>query len=346
MHKFDKEFEPFFGNPAIKELLAKHGQDSDVLTSLKNEEERLCDREKLEQFKLAVAENPHLFARKNVLTMRSGLGLVAIWVARLDPPPAKVYCLDDSNSIEMTRKLVKDLGLGHIIECIKAKASEVSLPEKSIDVIIGEWFGYFGINQSYIYDLIELRDRLLKSDGVVLPNKVNFYMAGFTDKDRVARKFEFWDNVYSFAMPSMKQICQGEAGFDKVDPKILVTQFQHLHSIDLSRARVKDTAFVAQFELEPKFKNAHVNGVVLWFDVVFSKCHIPIVINTSPYKNKTDICNCLLYFKKPFVVPDKRSVWGSFAFKNNDDDVSISNVRLSVHVDKTDVNFNQFYLLH
>lgn len=344
MHKFDQEFEAFFSTDATKRLLSTCVySDADLLNALKNEEERLWDIERNQTFKYAIMSNPHLFAGKTVLTLRSGLGLHAIWAAQAGAK--RVICVDDSQAMDETKRIVEKMGLDSVIDCLKVKIDGLLLKEKSIDIIIGEWFGFFGMNQGYIYDFIEVRDKFLAKNGFIFPNLLEMHAAGFSDKENIGKKFQFWDNVYSFSMPSMKEICHGEAIFEKVEASQLVTKFDRFQTIDLNTATADDLAFVANFKLTPKKPNSVINGIVLWFDVVFGKAHNEVVLSTSPYENKTDLCNVILMTKKPFSLGQNGYLQGNIAMKNNGDDVNKTQVKLSLKVPKTDQSASQFFII-
>lgn len=52
-----------------------------------------------------------------------------------------VYAIDTSNVIQLTRRIVADNKLTHKITVIKGKATDISLPVESVDIIVSTFFG-------------------------------------------------------------------------------------------------------------------------------------------------------------------------------------------------------------
>lgn len=49
------------------------------------------------------------------------------------------------------------------------------------------------------------RDRWLRPDGLILPNKVSLHLVGIEDEVYKRNKYNFWDNVYGIDMTAMKR---------------------------------------------------------------------------------------------------------------------------------------------
>lgn len=61
--------------------------------------------------------------------------------------------------------------------------------------------GYFLLYESFIYDIIKARDRLLKPGGLILPDRFAMYVCGLTDtKEFKLEKQSFWRDVYGVDM--------------------------------------------------------------------------------------------------------------------------------------------------
>lgn len=57
----------------------------------------------------------------------------------------------------------------------------MELPEK-VDIIISEWMGYFLLYESMLDCVLYARDRWLKPDGIMMPDKAKMYIALLEDK--------------------------------------------------------------------------------------------------------------------------------------------------------------------
>ena len=61
--------------------------------------------------------------------------------------------------------------------------------------------GYFLLYESFIYDIIKARDKLLKPGGIVLPDKFAMYTCGVIDsRETKLEKVVFWWDVYGVDM--------------------------------------------------------------------------------------------------------------------------------------------------
>ena len=49
------------------------------------------------------------------------------------------------------------------------------------------------------------RDRWLKPDGILLPQKVSLSIVGIEDEEYKRNKYSFWDKVYDVDMSCMKR---------------------------------------------------------------------------------------------------------------------------------------------
>ena len=72
---------------------------------------------------------------------------------------------------------------------------EIKLPVEKVDIIISEWMGYFLLFESMLDTVLFARDKYLKPDGLMLPDKVCLKMVAVEDSRYKHRKFDFWDDV-------------------------------------------------------------------------------------------------------------------------------------------------------
>jgi predicted RNA methylase len=62
-------------------------------------------------------------------------------------------------------------GLSSKIEIIHAKAEEVTLLQKTAEVIVSEWIGYFLLFERMLPSVLAVRDTNLKKDGIMIPRR-------------------------------------------------------------------------------------------------------------------------------------------------------------------------------
>jgi protein arginine N-methyltransferase 1 len=292
-------------------------------------EEMLKDKVRTLGYQRAILENKHLIENKVVLDVGCGTAILSLFAATAGA--RIVYAVDSSDIIIQAKQIVIDNGFADKIICIQAKMEEVQLPEK-VDVIISEWMGYFLLYETMLPTVLYARDKWLKEDGILLPDKANLYLAAIEDGDYKEEKINYWDNVYGFNFKCIKDIALREPLVDTVDAQAVVTSACKILALDLNKCTKADLTFRADYEFYGK-RNDFVHGFLAWFDITFSACSKPVYFSTAPQCKYTHWKQTVFYLKHTLTVSssDKISGWIDVSpNKNNERDLDIV-----VHVDFT-----------
>ena len=84
--------------------------------------------------------------------------------------------------------------------------------------------GYCLLYESMLYTIIEARDRWLKPNGIVLPDKYQMFMAGVDDVTSLSiTKKQWWQNVYGVDMSCLGKNFIIEPLVDLCPKSMLVT---------------------------------------------------------------------------------------------------------------------------
>lgn len=67
------------------------------------------------------------------------------------------------------------------IDLIHDRAETASLPVEKVDVIVSEWMGYFLLFEGMLDSVLVARDRFLRTDGLMLPNRCALRILGVSD---------------------------------------------------------------------------------------------------------------------------------------------------------------------
>ncbi len=111
-----------------------------------------------------------------------------------------MYAVEASNSAVIAQKLVDANGYSDVIEIIRGKLEEITLPEK-VDLIISEPLGFLLVHERMIESYVRARDLFLKEGGLMFPSTGSIIFAPLTDdalhKEQLT-KINFWknDNFY------------------------------------------------------------------------------------------------------------------------------------------------------
>ena len=125
-----------------------------------------------------------------VLDMGAGSGIMSFFAAVAGA--RKVYAVERTGIVKITRELAEQNGLLNQIQIIQSDILKVQLPEK-VDVLVSEWLGPFGVDENLLYPVLVARDRWLKENGKILPEVVTAWMAPAFDPVLDSDMF-FWQS--------------------------------------------------------------------------------------------------------------------------------------------------------
>jgi type I protein arginine methyltransferase len=91
-----------------------------------------------------------------------------------------------SSIINKAKEIVEANGLTSKITLLQGKMEEVEMPQHvmldgKVDIIISEWMGYFLLYESMLDTVLYARDRYLRQDGKIFPDRATIYMAAIED---------------------------------------------------------------------------------------------------------------------------------------------------------------------
>jgi len=260
--------------------------------------------------------NKHLFAGKVVLDVGCGTGILSMFAAKAGA--AKVIGIECSNIAQHAVSIIKANRMDHIITIVKGKVEEVELPAgiEKVDIIISEWMGYCLFYESMIETVILARDKWLKPDGLLFPDKCSLYITAIEDRQYKDDKIHWWDDVYGFDMSCIKSVAIREPLVDIVDQKMVVTNHCLLMEVDLNTLKKEELAFESMFRLTARHDD-YIHAVVTFFTVEFSKCHKRTWFSTAPEAPYTHWKQTVFYLNDYATVKKGEQVHGVFSIKQN-----------------------------
>jgi type I protein arginine methyltransferase len=113
----------------------------------------------------------HIQPGDRVIDLGTGTGILAALAARRGA--AKVYALDHSTILEHARTLAAHNDIQNV-EFIAQHSSAFTIDEK-VDVILHEQMGDCLFDESMVANVADLRDRLLKPGGRILPSRFQLF---------------------------------------------------------------------------------------------------------------------------------------------------------------------------
>jgi protein arginine N-methyltransferase 1 len=277
-------------------------------------EEMLKDEVRTLTYRNSMMHNRHLFAGKTVLDIGCGTAILSMFAAKAGA--AKVIGIDCSNIVDHARTIVEVNKLDHIVTVIKGKVEEVELPVEKVDIIISEWMGYSLFYESMLDTVLYARDKWLKPDGLMFPDRATLYVCAIEDRQYKDDKINWWDDVYGFDMSCIRKVAISEPLVDVVDPKQVVTSSCVVKDVDLYTVKVEDLAFTNPFHLTVR-RNDYVQAFVSYFSVEFTKCHKRIGFSTGPENRYTHWKQTVFYLNDSLTVKKGEEIHGVFSCKPN-----------------------------
>lgn len=264
-------------------------------------EEMLKDEVRTRTYMNSIMQNTHIFKDKVVLDVGCGTGILSLFAAKAGA--RHVYGIDMSAIAESAKQIVKDNGLADRITIIQGKVEDVELPgcEDGVDIIISEWMGYFLLYESMLDTVLYARDRWLKPDGLLFPDKATMYMVAIEDGDYRNEKIDWWGNVYGFNMECIGKMALMEPLVDIVEPNQVCSQPAVVATFDIKQMKKEDASFHTSFAV-PITRKDYVHALVAYFDVTFNGCHKPLGFSTSPRARVTHWKQTVFYLKDTLIV--------------------------------------------
>jgi protein arginine N-methyltransferase 1 len=147
-------------------------------SSFYEQERMLADRPRMEFYRAAIQR--HIQPGDRVVDLGTGTGILAALAARRGA--AKVYAIDHS-AILKTAQMLAVANRVERVEFIATHSKEFTAAEP-VDVILHEQMGDGLFDEDMMANVCDLRDRLLKPGGLILPSRFEFYCEPIKVRDR------------------------------------------------------------------------------------------------------------------------------------------------------------------
>ncbi|MBC7365514.1 MAG: class I SAM-dependent methyltransferase [Undibacterium sp.] len=133
------------------------------------QEKMLADRPRMAFYHAAITR--HIQPGDRVIDLGTGTGILAAFAARRGA--AQVYAVDHSEILRHAKTLAVANGIQKV-EFISMHSSKLELAEP-VDVILHEQMGDCLFDEAMVTNVCDLRDRLLKPGGLILPSCFDLY---------------------------------------------------------------------------------------------------------------------------------------------------------------------------
>lgn len=231
-------------------------------------ETMLADTVRLDSYAQALAK--YVTPDDVVLDLGTGSGILSFLAAKQHPK--KLYSIDHGEMIENARLVAAHNGFDNIT-FIKSPSQNVSLPEK-IDILVQEQMGSWLFNENMIESVLDVRDRLLKVGGKILPGKFELFIEPIqlNDEDRVPFLWE--QNIANISFDHLKTLKTqlGAAHFQTTIKPHQVERFlcqpKAIFTFDLATLRKVDIPTTLHYR-RMVTTGGRLDGFCLYFNAIF-----------------------------------------------------------------------------
>lgn len=305
-------------------------------------EEMIKDKVRTGTYQKAILDNKEVFKDKIVLDIGCGTGILSIFAVQAGAK--HVYGIEFADIADFAKDILVKNKLEDKITIIKSKVEEAVLPVDKVDIIISEWMGYLLLYEAMLDTVLYARDKWLKKDGLMFPDRAMIFMAGLEDRYYKERKVDSWEDVYGFNMSVVKKSAVSEPLIDTCSKDYIITDTAKILDISLYTVKKEDLDFVSGYKLNV-FKTDYFSCLTTWFDVVFERVPHPITLHTGPFGPYTHWKQVELYLEKNIKVNKGEVVKGNIAILKDQKNPRYLNIKVSYHFEGGKGDFVNMYIL-
>jgi len=160
--------------------------------------------------------------------------------------------------------------------------------------------------------VIYARDKWLKKDGYLLPDRASISICGIEDEDYKEEKIAWWNRVWGYDMASIKKLTMLEPLVDTVSENAIVTDHCAILSIDLYNVKKEELDFRAPFRLKGTRQDA-CHAFVVYFDIWFTSASPPVHFSTGPHAEYTHWKQTVFYLEEPIKAQKDEMLKGKIS---------------------------------
>ena len=169
-----------------------------------------------------------------VLDLGTGSGLLAVLACRAGA--RCVYAIEASDAVQMGTLLTSTTEFAERIEFVHATSQKVALSEQ-VDVIVGDIHDTFGFQPGGLASIMDVRDRLLKPGGTLIPQATELMIAPLEAAALYAREIDVWNGcVHGVGLSSIRPFAVSHVHPGRFDSDQLLSPAAAIGTLHLARA--------------------------------------------------------------------------------------------------------------
>ncbi len=199
-----------------------------------------------------------------VVDLGAGLGILSLLAIRAGAK--RVFAIEKASSIEMAEAVARENGMADRIVYLRGDSKSLELPERA-DVLISETLGSFGLDENTLDSVIDARQRFLKPDAKLLPERIRPWLVP-VEVPGVHDSFDFWSDIsgFDFSLVSQATIegqAKGPLGLISIGQEPMLCTPQCLGEFNLYDVASPQVRKTLHFNVT---RSGFVDGLVGWFE--------------------------------------------------------------------------------
>lgn len=262
---------------------------------LQTHHELLADRVRVKAF--AEAIEAIVQPGNTVMDFGTGTGLLAWLAARSGA--ARVHAIENEEVLLIAREMIKRSAQSISL----AKNPPPELQQQSVDVLIAEVVGSFGIQSTSLEALLQVRDTYLSPKGRIIPQALELYVAPAWSAS-CAKRLSFWKQYYlGMDLNVAHHAAANQIYLCVLRPDDILGGAIRAANYDMRSCGTFDFSWRGRFTLEASEGNGPraVNGLAGWFRIMLGD---GVSLDTSPQSSTTSWYHTFFPFPHPVFVYD------------------------------------------
>jgi protein-L-isoaspartate O-methyltransferase len=175
-----------------------------LFADLSQHDRMLADSVRIEAYYAALQK--HVKPGDVVIDLGTGSGVLAFFASRLGA--RRVHAIEHGPVIEAADAVARDNGLDNItFHHVHSRSFDV--PER-VDVIVHEQIGESLFDEAVVENVADLRDRLLKTGGVILPAKLHLYVEPAELQDDARFPFAWQQELHGVSFRALRRFADAQ----------------------------------------------------------------------------------------------------------------------------------------
>ncbi len=247
----------------------------------------LADQQRTDGYRKAIFE----LVQENdtVLDFGAGTGILSFFAAQ--KTRAAVHALEKTNMIRVAKNLAESNGFENI-RFHHGDHEQLAL-DHHVEVIVCERMGNFGLTENMIPELIVLRDRHLKPDGIMIPARIRLKAGLITDESGLGNALFLKDNPYGIDFSFVADWPLYSVSTSSLKNGQIHDQVMTLEEMDMKTIQNAPRELNGELILSSELK---IFGLCGWFEADLSDS---VSIATGPMDPKTHWAQLVFPLKTP-----------------------------------------------